>query len=323
MTEPVFLFSLPRSGSTLVQRLIAGHPQVATTSEPWILLPLLYTLRRPGAYTEYGHRVAVRAIEDFTQQMRGGREEYLFELREFATALYAAAADGERYFLDKTPRYHLVIHEIMELFPDGKFIFLWRQPLAVAASIVESFGRGGWNLDKYAIDLEDGLEYMVAAARPNDPRCISLRYEDVVTDTDAQMGRVFEFLGLDPAEAEGMSDDALRGRMRDRTGVAEYTDVSVEPLSKWERTMGTGLRKRWCRQYLERLGPVRLREMGYDHADLMRQVDGLPGGPSHLAADAARLMRGRWQRRMAGRLMYPSRSELVKQAAIERERATR
>ena len=62
MAEPVFLFSLPRSGSTLVQRLIAGHPQVATTSEPWILLPLLYTVRRPGAYTEYGHCVVFRAI---------------------------------------------------------------------------------------------------------------------------------------------------------------------------------------------------------------------------------------------------------------------
>ena len=71
MTEPVFLFSLPRSGSTLVQRLIAGHPEVATTSEPWVLLPLLYTMRRPGAFTEYGHRTAVRAIDDFTGQLPG------------------------------------------------------------------------------------------------------------------------------------------------------------------------------------------------------------------------------------------------------------
>jgi hypothetical protein len=314
VSEPVFLFSLPRSGSTLVQRLIAGHPQVATTSEPWILLPLLYTLRRPGAYTEYGHRVAVRAIEDFTAQMRGGREEYLFELREFATALYTAAADGERYFLDKTPRYHLVVHEIMELFPEGKFIFLWRQPLAVAASIVDSFGRGNWNLDKYALDLEDGLEYMVAAARPNDPRCITLRYEDVVADTDGELGRVFEFLGLDASEAEGMSDDALRGRMRDRTGVTTYSAVSPEPLTKWHRTMGTALRRSWCRRYLERLGPVRLQEMGYDYDDLMRQVDALPRGPQKLGSDIARRVHGKVQVRAAHRLLQPSSRELEKQA---------
>ncbi len=314
MTEPVFLFALPRSGSTLVQRLIAGHPQVATTSEPWILLPLLYTLRRPGAYTEYGHRVAVRAIEDFTAQMQGGRDEYLFELREFATALYGAAAHGERYFLDKTPRYHLIIHEIMELFPEGKFIFLWRQPLAVAASIVESFGRGKWNLDKYAIDLEDGLEHMVAASRPNDPRCIRLRYEDVVTDTDTELARVFDFLGLDPSEAEGMSDDALRGRMRDRTGVATYATVSPEPLNKWQQTMGTALRRRWCRRYLDRLGPHRLVTMGYDHDDLVRQVAELPAGPRDLVSDVARRAYGSAQQRSARRLTLPSSKELAKQA---------
>src|SRR5262249_18486647 len=157
--------------------------------------------------------------------MRGGRDEYLFEVREFVQALYDAASHGERYFLDKTPRYHLVIDEIMELFPDGKFIFLWRQPLAVAASIVEGFGGGRWNLEKYAIDLEDGLDNMAAALRPNDPRSIMLRYEDLVVDPDAELRRVFEFLDLDPAEAEGMSDDALRGRMRDRTGVDAYQTV--------------------------------------------------------------------------------------------------
>ena len=310
MTEPVFLFSLPRSGSTLVQRLIAGHPEVATTSEPWVLLPLLYTMRRPGAFTEYGHRTAVRAIDDFTGQLRGGRDEYLFEMREFVEALYSAAGNGERYFLDKTPRYHLVIHEIMELFPDGKFIFLWRQPLAVAASIIESFGRGRWNLDRYAVDLEDGLEHLVAAARPNDPRCLTLRYEDVVADFEGELQKVFAFLGLDPAEAGGMSDDALRGRMRDRVGVDTYPTVSAEPLSKWQQTMGTTLRRRWCRRYLERLGPVRLQAMGYDYDELARQVAALPLRPRCLASDVARHAYWSIHRSATGRFMYPTASEI-------------
>jgi hypothetical protein len=186
--------------------------------------------------------------------------------------------------------------------------------LAVAASIVDSFGRGNWNLDKYALDLEDGLEYMVAAARPNDPRCITLRYEDVVADTDGELGRVFEFLGLDASEAEGMSDDALRGRMRDRTGVTTYSAVSPEPLTKWHRTMGTALRRSWCRRYLERLGPVRLQEMGYDYDDLMRQVDALPRGPQKLGSDIARRVHGKVQVRAAHRLLQPSSRELEKQA---------
>jgi hypothetical protein len=39
---PLFLLSLPRSGSTLAQRILAAHAGIATTSEPWILLPYLY-----------------------------------------------------------------------------------------------------------------------------------------------------------------------------------------------------------------------------------------------------------------------------------------
>ena len=49
--RPIFIFSAPRSGSTLLQRVLAAHTQVATASEPWILLPLLSPLydHIPGA----------------------------------------------------------------------------------------------------------------------------------------------------------------------------------------------------------------------------------------------------------------------------------
>lgn len=44
-STPLFLLSLPRSGSTLAQRFLAAHDAIARASEPWILLPYLYTLR--------------------------------------------------------------------------------------------------------------------------------------------------------------------------------------------------------------------------------------------------------------------------------------
>ena len=72
---PLFLFSLPRSGSTLAQRILAAHGGIATTSEPWILLPYLYTLRDNGIYAEYNHRSLISAIEDFYEMLPGGRED--------------------------------------------------------------------------------------------------------------------------------------------------------------------------------------------------------------------------------------------------------
>src|SRR5262249_20278294 len=68
-TTPILLLSLPRSGSTLVQRVLAAHPGVATASEPWLLLPLLLPLRddvpAPGGWQPRVHS----ALEDFARML--------------------------------------------------------------------------------------------------------------------------------------------------------------------------------------------------------------------------------------------------------------
>ncbi len=222
--RPVFLFSLPRSGSTLLQRMLATHPEVATTSEPWILLPQLYALRERGAVAEYGHRTAVRAIADFSDSLPGGRDDYLAEVRRSVTALYEQAAGEAAWFLDKTPRYHLVVDEIMALFPDARFVFLWRNPLAVAASMIESFGRGHWNLDRYDVDLQRRPRPADRRARAGRPADASRSGSRTSSPTRSRATRtVFELLDLDPAmaSAESFAGTSLNGRMGDRTGHGE------------------------------------------------------------------------------------------------------
>jgi Sulfotransferase family len=303
--RPVFVLSLPRSGSTLLQRMLATHPEVATTSEPWLLLPQLYALRERGAAAEYGHRTAARAIADFAASLPGGRDDYLAEVRRSALALYERAAGDAAWFLDKTPRYHLVVDEIMALFPDARFVFLWRNPLAVAASMIDSFGRGHWNLDRYEVDLHGGIERLVAAHARRDPRAVALRFEDVVADPGATTRAVFELLGLDAAEAaaEAFAGTSLNGRMGDRTGTAAYSEISGEPVERWRTTMANPLRKRWCAAYLRSLGPERLAAMGYDHGELARAVSGIRPRPGGVTSDAARRVYGFGRARTSGRLL--------------------
>ena len=156
----IFLFSLPRSGSTLLQRLIASHPQISTTSEPWLILPYLYTIREKGICAEFDYNTSSVAIQDFCRALPNGEEDYLLEVRALVERLYAKVSRKEQttYFLDKTPRYHLVINEIYKLFPESKKIFLWRNPLSVMTSIMSTWGQGKWNLHRYKIDLFQGLE---------------------------------------------------------------------------------------------------------------------------------------------------------------------
>lgn len=89
---PVFLFSLPRAGSTLVQRILASHPAIAATAEPWFLLPLLSTYANIEVSAEYVHRAAKAGISDFVNTLPQGFDTYAEELREFV--LRPAARPG-------------------------------------------------------------------------------------------------------------------------------------------------------------------------------------------------------------------------------------
>jgi hypothetical protein len=297
---PVFLFSLPRSGSTFVQRMLAAHPEVATASEPWILLPLLYSLRRRGVYTEYGHRHAVTGIEDFCTRLPDGADGYGAALAATARHHYAAAAgDGRRYFLDKTPRYHLVADEILRLFPEAKVIVLWRHPLAVAASMIETWGGGRWNLYRFKIDLYVGLANLVAAREAHAGRILAVRYDDLIERPDEAWPRLLAHLGLDDGRdgaaappARMPAVDELGGRLGDRTGSARYDRPSAEPLDKWRSVLNNPLRKAWCRRYLRWIGDARLRVMGYRLDELLAEVDAVPATPARLGSDLARIVYG-------------------------------
>src|SRR5882724_699178 len=85
--EPIFIFALSRSGSTLVQRVIAAHEGVATTSEPWLLLPHVYSFKPRGVLAEYPHATLVEALEDFAAELPGGGEEYRRELHDYVLRL--------------------------------------------------------------------------------------------------------------------------------------------------------------------------------------------------------------------------------------------
>src|SRR4051794_18869495 len=119
MITPVFIFSPPRAGSTLVQRVLASHEGVATASEPWILLPLLAPLRDDLPASSQRDALVSGALTDFLDVLPGGRRDYLEAVSAAAARLYAAAAGSDSgWFVDKTPLYHLVVDEVIEAFPN-------------------------------------------------------------------------------------------------------------------------------------------------------------------------------------------------------------
>jgi hypothetical protein len=289
--QPIFLFSISRSGSTLIQRIIAAHEGIATASEPWLLLPHAYTLRPQGVDAEYAHPLMVEAIEDFCECLPRGGDDYLDELRAFTLRLYEkAAGDGADYFLDKTPPYCLIADEVMRLFPEGKFIFLWRNPLSVVASMIDTWGP--WHPTLMSSDLFVGLPRLVAAFDANRDRAHAGRYEDLVSGDERHWRTLMDYLEIefDPTSLSRFADVELSGRMGDPTGRKKYSALSSAPAGKWRQTLANPLRRQWARRYLSFLGLDRLAIMGYDERQMLEELGSLPVSFDSVASDTMRAL---------------------------------
>jgi hypothetical protein len=291
--KPIFLLSLPRSGSTMVQRILGAHDEIATESEPWVLIPQLYALRTSGIVADYNHGSLSSAVNDFVQRLPNQKADYYKASRAFADSLYQDVAGEKAYFLDKTPRYCFVAEEIKNIYPDAKYIVLWRNPLSVISSRFHSFGNK-WRIYNYKVDLYQGLSSLIKFCEKNSEEVILLNYENLVRDPKEEFSRVFKHLELEPNESvlSEFHKLDLKGSQGDRTGRYQYDAVSEEPLEKYQETLCNPLRRYWAAKYIRWIGKERLALMGYELDELLLLIDKTSRGNRHLISDLARCVYG-------------------------------
>lgn len=293
---PVFLLSLPRSGSTLLQRMLAVSPEIATAPEPWFLLPLVGSTRVEGTHTAYGQQTCAAALQGLSDGLAGASGTSWPEMvSRFAGQVYDELSPaGSRYFVDKTPRYSLIAHELHEWFPEAKFVVLWRNPLAAASSFTRSISEGTWRFWRNHVDLYDGLANLVDLVRADDgDRVLTLRYEDLVTAPTGPLERIGAHLGVDidiAAATQDFDQVPVPGRIGDHWGAARFQSLSTAPMDEWQSHYDTPVRRRWARRYLAWLGDDRLDLMGYDRADLLAEIAGQRGG--RVVSDSVRAVYG-------------------------------
>ncbi len=291
---PVFLLSLPRAGSTLFQRLLSTHSGISTKSEPWIALPIFYALRNEGINSVYSHKTLSTGVNGFVDTLPGGVCDYYCSASKFLQELYTRSSDEDaRYFIDKTPRYHLIVNELLAAFPDAKFIFLWRNPLAISASMIQTYGKGKWNLYMFLIDLYSGVESLSKAYSDNKERVLSISYEALVSEPNNEIMKVTSYLGLE--EKVHLSENLENADIMwgDRTGQFKYNGVSTDSINSWLKVMSSPYRKAWAKKYLNWIGRERLKLMGYDLDELLTEIQASPTQYKYFLSDIARSVYGK------------------------------
>lgn len=277
--KPIFLFSLPRSGSTLLQRLLMGHEEIASTAEPWLLLPLVYSFRKEGTLSIYSHSHSYIALEDFIGNLSGQKAKLNESLQALSLSLYSEYCNsGEKYFLDKTPRYYQIIDEISDIFPDAKFIFLFRNPVQILSSIISLLGQNGLRHSYVSYyDLHEGPGLLAKGYKKLKDRSYAVRYEQLISDPEFYLREMMKYLELDYSQEmlKCFSAQNTDGRMGDRSGVKDYSFISTEPLEKWKDVFNNPVRKWYVRKYIKEMCLEVLSDHGYDKSALIKEIDSL------------------------------------------------
>ncbi len=287
-----FIISQPRAGSTLLQRLLSTHPAIQTIGEPWLAIPFVYALREKGVAAEYIHVSLAQGFGEFVSKLPGGRADYFREVRVLLERLQAKiSAPDKSYFLDKTPRYHLILDELAEIFPDAKFIVLWRNPLAVVASILKTWKEGRFDLRYYEQDIFRGPLNISSFVEKRCAAICELRYEDLVVEPGTSVRRITDFLELPPLASVSLPEkDSLKeAKLGDKTGIHKFHSVSAAPVEEWKFEFASVVRKFWAKGYLKFLGHERLLKMGYSEDELVASLDTVENSTEQLATDIGTL----------------------------------
>jgi hypothetical protein len=290
----IFLIGAPRSGTTLLARMMGAHSAIYQRSEPHLITPIAHL----GFYgsvqkAPYDPVNAEQAIQELVADLPRGEEDYLDALRAYTDTLYArmlATVPGKRFFLDKTPAYALVLPFLTRLYPGAHYVVLTRHPLAVLSSWVESFFDGDYRV---ALDHNPLLaRYVPALARMLHERpvpFVHVRYEELVSDPEIHFRRVCEHLGI-PFEAEaiayGERGDAPKG-LGDPTGVARHTRPVTSSVSKWAAEIAaTPETLALVSKLVDELDPADLETLGYPRAEIIEQLEAARGAPVSVKREA-------------------------------------
>jgi hypothetical protein len=280
----VFVVSPPRSGSTLVQRMIGSHSQVFTHPEPHLVTPLAYL----GFYdtvqkAPFDHINSAEAIKLFVSSLPRKEDDYLDALRAYADTMYLRMLEPtkKRYFMDKTPAYALVLPFLTKLYPDAKYVVLTRHPLAIFSSFANSFFDGDW---KTAHEFNPLVErYVPAIAKMLRERPVPLchvKYEEMVASPEQHLERVFAYMDVEnepEAVNYGERFTAKQGP-GDPITVSQHSRPVTDSLHKWAAELKQDDEKRaLAERMLQNVDDADLEQWGWPRGAIFEALEKVGG----------------------------------------------
>ncbi|WP_028641976.1 tetratricopeptide repeat-containing sulfotransferase family protein [Novosphingobium acidiphilum] len=237
--DPIFIVGLPRAGSTLVEQILSSHSQIEGTMELPDLMMIgdrLHSRVEDGEFASFADVVRSLAPADLTRL----GQEYLDRTR-------VHRKEGKPRFIDKMPNNWMYAGLIRLILPNATIIDARRHPMGCCFSGWKQFFARG---QLFSYDLaEIGRYYrayvaqMAAFDREAPGAVHRVIYEDMVADTEGQVRRLLDHVGV-PFEEECLA--FYRNRRAVRTASSEQVrqPIFTDGVDHW-------------RQFEPHLGPLR------------------------------------------------------------------
>jgi tetratricopeptide (TPR) repeat protein len=261
--EPIFIVGLPRSGSTLLEQILASHSQVEGTQELPNVQQMVTRLRGRDPDPEnprYPPILASMREEEF----RALGEEYLSATRVYRT--------GKPFFIDKMPNNFRHLGLIHLMLPNARIIDARREPMACCFSnLKQLFAQGQeftYSVDDIARYYRTYLELMRHWDRVLPAgRILRVYHEEVVEDLEGNVRRMLEYCGL-AFEPQCISFHETQRSVRTASSEQVRQAIYREGLEQWRHF------EAWLGPLREALGDAltRYRDEYDEHAGSQRSM---------------------------------------------------
>lgn len=213
MKDPIFIVGAPRSGTTLLQCMLSANKDTFSLPETHFFCSILPALNlKPEdpinsesilLITTSLREVVKIDIPDpldskWISRATGNR---LIAMGIFQDVIELFRPDHDRHgslrLIEKTPNHIFNMHDILKYMPSVRFINMVRDPRDVASSLYQLPTATTKSMVKYANNWKDYIQQAVEFERKYPEKILSIRYEDLIVNTEKALVEICEFLDLD------------------------------------------------------------------------------------------------------------------------------
>jgi tetratricopeptide (TPR) repeat protein len=240
--SPVFLVGFPRSGTTLLEQMLAAHEEFESADEQPMIQRALERLRELGARYPQDLGTLTPAV------LAELRNTYWIESRK------SVAPEAGTRLVDKHPLNFLALPLIRRLFPNSPLIFSVRHPCdSILSCYMQNFRDPRLAAECTSLERLGGLylrltERWIRDSASFPEHMLTCRHEDLVTDPERQLRRIGDLLGV--SDISSMLTFSEHARLRGFIGTPSYAQVvqglNSEAVGRWTH----------YREYLEPILPT-------------------------------------------------------------------